>query len=338
MRLLKIILAPLSLIYGAVMTLRNFLYDRGWLAVHTLPATVISIGNITVGGTGKTPLTVALADWFRAAGYSVAILSRGYGRKTSGTVIATEKSSWDEIGDEPAMMRDILGDIPIVVDENRYRGGQALINQFHPDVILLDDAFQHRALHRDVDLLAISAGDRPSDHFLFPRGKLREPWRNSRRADAVLLTKTNWYEPSSELEARITALSVPVFRLQTQTVLQSPYGPIESCDMPFILVCAIADPESFRRAAGDRHLGIAAEYIFSDHHHYVQKDITAIESDKKTGPVAGILTTEKDYVKLKQLKIALPVYVLSFQYILPEAFQEFLKKSLPTSGKYPRQT
>ncbi|MFQ6605028.1 MAG: tetraacyldisaccharide 4'-kinase [Fidelibacterota bacterium] len=328
MRLLNTIIVPLAGIYGCIMTVRNILYDRGWFPVRTLPAVVISIGNITMGGTGKTPVTVALAMWLCEKGYKVAILSRGYGRKTRGTFIGSEKSTWQELGDEPSMMRDILDDVPIVVDENRFRGGRILVDIFQPDVILLDDAFQHRSLHRDLDLLVISAGDRQENYSLFPAGRLREAWRHAHRADAILLTKSEWYDLPQDVDRKISALSRPVFQLTAETVLQSPYGPIESCDAPFILVCAIADPESFRRAAGRKYLDIAKEFIFPDHYHYTRADVDKIEAWDDTGKTAGILTTEKDYVKLKRLRLSKPLYVLTLRYNLPVELQDVIVKAL----------
>ena len=162
---------------------------------------MVSIGNLSVGGTGKTPFVLFLANTLKAGGLNVAVLSRGYKRKSTGTHVVSDgnavQSDLKNSGDEPFMLANKLQDIPVVVDENRYRGGQFICNEYKPDVILMDDAFQHRRVFRDVDIVLINSNHRRPK--LLPYGLLREPLRNIKRADAVIFTKANLTPPDETL-------------------------------------------------------------------------------------------------------------------------------------------
>ena len=191
----RFILLPLALFYRATIFWRNVLYNYKFFISRKLPTRIISVGNITTGGTGKTPAVIYLAQKLLQKGTTVAILSRGYGRKTAGTQLVTdgEKSvdDWRNFGDEATLMAQKLKSVPIVVDENRYRGGLFLIDKFKPDIIILDDGFQHRSLERNCDIVLLNSQDQPADHKMIPYGNLREPCRHLTRADALILTKTN---------------------------------------------------------------------------------------------------------------------------------------------------
>ena len=158
------ILFPLALFYWGMIYWRNLFYRFGFFITRKLPVPVISVGNITAGGTGKTPMVLALAHKLQKEGYRPAILSRGYGRNTKGAQIVsdgkTNFKSWEAVGDEPALMAKNSEGIPILVDENRFRGGMLLFEKFKPDLILLDDGFQHRSLFRDLDIVLINGKDK----------------------------------------------------------------------------------------------------------------------------------------------------------------------------------
>ncbi|MBT7514428.1 MAG: tetraacyldisaccharide 4'-kinase, partial [Candidatus Marinimicrobia bacterium] len=178
-------LFPLAMFYWGLVYWRSLFYKYGFFVSRRLPCSVISIGNITVGGTGKTPTVIFLAEYLKGKGKRVAVLSRGYGRATKGTLMVSDGNgpnvSWEKSGDEPFLMAKKLNQIPVVVDEDRFRGGMFIMQKFNPDIILLDDAFQHRAIERDLDLILVNSGDKSFDHKLLPYGLLREPWMNINR-------------------------------------------------------------------------------------------------------------------------------------------------------------
>ena len=192
---LKYLASPFALVYGFIILCRNSFYNLGFFKSHKLPCTVISVGNLAVGGTGKTPTVIFLAKYLQKKNKKVTILSRGFGRSTRGTILVTDgndtKFSWQEVGDEPYLMAKLLNGVPIIVDENRVRGGMFAIKNFNADIILLDDGFQHRSIIRDLDFVLINSRDKQSDHKLIPSGILREPWLNIDRSSAIILTKSN---------------------------------------------------------------------------------------------------------------------------------------------------
>jgi tetraacyldisaccharide 4'-kinase len=185
---LYILLYPLYFFYLSIISIRNLLYDRNILSANKIDCKVISVGNISFGGTGKTPLTIALAKKLQSK-YRVAILSRGYKRDSRGTIVVTDGITkpydWNTVGDEPFLMSQKLSSIPIVVDEDRSRGGNFLVNKFKPDIILLDDGFQQRNLHRDLDIVLLDVSN--SNRF----NCWREPFGALNRSDILLLTKVN---------------------------------------------------------------------------------------------------------------------------------------------------
>ena len=187
----------------------------GFFISKKLPTKVISIGNITTGGTGKTPAVIFLTKTLSKKGIKCAILSRGYGRKTAGTQLVTDGGAvvtdWRNFGDEPSLMAKSLPGIPIVVDSKRHRGGMFLIDNFNPEVILLDDAFQHRRIERDLDIVLINGKDKRSDYRLLPFGLLREPLSSLKRADALIFTKTNLMEPNDFLNKTIKSAGKSYF-------------------------------------------------------------------------------------------------------------------------------
>ncbi|NQV36723.1 MAG: tetraacyldisaccharide 4'-kinase [Candidatus Marinimicrobia bacterium] len=329
----RFFLFPLAVVYQLIMVCRNLFYNIGFFVTRSLPAAVISIGNITTGGTGKTPTVIAMANWLKDEGFSVAILSRGYGRTTSGTVIVTDgntiEKTWQEVGDEPAMMAKLTDSIPIVVDENRYRGSMFLYKQTKPDIIILDDAFQHRAIARDIDLVLVSAGDSVQDHKLLPHGNLREPWNHIKRADAILASKSNLFDPKPFLVAQLKRTPVPSYKTEFTSILKHHHGNPE--ESPFVMVCALGDPHSFRSALDHQDITISYEMTYSDHYQYTQNDIEQMQKSISHYSANGIVCTDKDWIKLASLEIPFSVYVLSIEIILPDDLKTFISDRLPKS-------
>ena len=212
---IKHLLFPLALFYWGIIYWRNLFYSAGFFISKKLPTKVISVGNITTGGTGKTPAVIFLTKALSEKGIKCAILSRGYGRKTVGTMLVTDGetsvANWQNFGDEPSLMAKSLPGIPIVVDSKRHRGGTFLVEKFKPEVIILDDAFQHRRIQRDLDIVLINGQDKRSDHKLVPFGLLREPHSSLKRADVLIFTKTNLMEPNLFLNKTIKSVGKPYF-------------------------------------------------------------------------------------------------------------------------------
>ena len=191
---LDVLLRGAAKLYGGVVDLRSRLYDRGALKTSTLPCKVVSIGNITVGGTGKTPMTIFLADRLKRKHINPVILSRGYGGSATdsgGMVTDGQTLAMDSVcsGDEPFLMASLLEGVPVFVGKRRMESAMEACLRFHPDVFILDDGFQHRALHRDVDILLFDAEHPLGNGFLLPRGELREPVSNLERGDLFVLTR-----------------------------------------------------------------------------------------------------------------------------------------------------
>ncbi|MDR2806060.1 MAG: tetraacyldisaccharide 4'-kinase, partial [Dysgonamonadaceae bacterium] len=194
-------LLPLSWLYGMVVALRNYLFDRGIFRSEDFPVPVISIGNLSAGGTGKTPHTEYLIRKL-SKNHKVAVLSRGYKRKTRGFVLADDNASARTLGDEPFQMFRKFPEIPVAVDANRRRGIRHLLNlpeAIKPEVIMLDDAFQHRYVKPSLSLLLADSRRPFSDDYLLPAGRLREPAKNYRRADFIIYTKCSENRPCPPL-------------------------------------------------------------------------------------------------------------------------------------------
>jgi tetraacyldisaccharide 4'-kinase len=281
--------------YATAMRLRNRLYDLGLRRTHDLGRPTVSVGNLTTGGTGKTPLVAWLATALRADGRNPAVLLRGYGAAAG------------QDGDEARALRRALGPgVPVRADPSRVAGAASVLRD-HPsvDLFLLDDAFQHRRAARQVDLVVISSTDPFGHGHVLPRGLLREPLSGLRRATAVVLTRcdaaTDDQLAAIERVVRRHHATVPMFRTDhVHAAVWSPSTDVERpatslSDGPFFAVAAIGDPAALDRqlrAHGDRYVG---HRWFADHHRYTSADVAEIRSAAGS---ATIVTTEKDWVKL----------------------------------------
>jgi tetraacyldisaccharide 4'-kinase len=281
-------------LYGAATALRNTLFDRGVLPSRRLERPVVSVGNLSVGGSGKTPFVIALGELLKARGIRFDVLSRGYGRMTRGVLIVETDGNAADFGDEPLLIARRLG-VPVVVGESRYEAGRVAELKFQPQLHILDDGFQHRSLVRDFDIVLMT--ERDFDDRLLPSGRLREPLSSLRRADAIVL-------PASLAVDHPAVRQKLIWRIERELVLPSlPSAPV--------VFCGIARPEQFFaqvRAAG---ITPAAEIIFRDHHAYDRSDIARLLAMRGNLGAGGFLTTEKDAVNLGSLQADLKPFAVA---------------------------
>jgi tetraacyldisaccharide 4'-kinase len=325
----------LSLLYGVVVRIRTLLYSFGLLKTKHLPCPVISVGNITVGGTGKTPFVMALAKGLIERGISVAILSRGYkGRKTSGPLVSNGKNlflSPEESGDEPFLMAQALKGIPVFVGKDRFENGQLALQRFGVCGLLLDDGYQHLRLHRNLNILLVDSQIGFGDQHLLPRGILREPLSHLCRTHLFLLTKVERPETCQQLEAKLHAInpSSKFFHSHYEPLgLISPQGKWEKLHSlqgkRVLALSGIANPNYFSFLLRKCGMTVVKEMVFSDHHFYTAKDLISIR--EKVKEVDWVVTTEKDMVKVRMLDIDhLPIWALRIELKVWEE-EELFKK------------
>jgi tetraacyldisaccharide 4'-kinase len=302
----------LSLLYGWTTRIRSFFYSFGLLKSKALPCPVICVGNITVGGTGKTPLVMALTKRLSEKGIPLAILSRGYKRKKPSMSLVSDGQtillSPEESGDEPYLMAKVLRGIPVLVGQDRFVNGQRALKRFGVRGILLDDGFQHLQLHRDLNILLVDSQIGFGDYHLLPRGILREPLDHLRRAHLFLLTKVENLEACQPLEKKIHQIHPmsPIFHSHYQPLgLISPKGEWEELDSmkgkKALALAGIVNVDYFTLLLRKCGVEIVSKAIFPDHHFFHLKDLVSIE--EKTREVDWIVTTEKDMVKLETLNL-----------------------------------
>lgn len=326
----RMLLWPLGFFYWLLIFWRNFFYNIGFFVSRKLPCKVVSIGNLSVGGTGKTPFVLFLAKTLKAKGLSVAVLSRGYKRKSTGTLVVSDgsvlKSDLQNSGDEPFMLAKKIEEIPVIVDENRYRGGQFIYNEFNPDVIIMDDAFQHRRVFRDLDIVLINSNHRRPK--LLPYGLLREPLRNVKRADAVIFTKANLTPPDESLIRSVSQKCSNTFRSELLPVkdligLDGSKKQLNEINGPVVAVSGVGDPDSFEVILEEAGLDYVHHFRHDDHADYSDTDLEAIREVFLSAEAQAIITTEKDLAKLAGLE-DLPIFSLPVKIILKNKDQELL--------------
>jgi tetraacyldisaccharide 4'-kinase len=296
-------LNPLSAIFGGVVRARNALYDRRVLRARQLQGAVVSVGNLSAGGSGKTPFVILLGGLLLARGIKFDVLSRGYGRSSKGVRLVDPAGLPQEFGDEPLLIARKL-QVPVIVGEDRYEAGRFAESKFGAQLHLLDDGFQHRALARDFDIVLVTpqdAGDR-----LLPAGRLREPLSALRRADAVVLA------------GGALAESFPIER---QLVWRVRRGIVPQNIVPRpVVFCGIARPQNFVLQLRAANIEPVAEALYRDHHAYSEKDIGELLELKQRSEAGGFVTTEKDAVNLGGYLSALtPLAVVPVKMELSDA-------------------
>jgi tetraacyldisaccharide 4'-kinase len=323
-KLLRALLWPPSLVYGAVVRLRVWLYAHGWLKQKRLKGTVISVGNLSVGGTGKTPMVIWLAEKFLAEGKRVAILSRGY-RGVGGT------------SDEIELMKSRLqGRATFGVGKSRFAEGHRLESMESIDVFLLDDGFQHLQLARDLDILLMDASQPLAGEALLPAGRLREPLAAMSRANLIIFTRAE--TASGTLEAIGKLHQYPVFAASTRLLGFRRFGGelnlVSANEIgigPFFAFCGLGNPDAFFRDLGNWGLAISGQAVFRDHHRYTQRDILAVQQAGKRVAANAFVTTEKDAQNLSGFKFEeTPLYVAVIDLVVaPDAdFRNVLDQTL----------
>jgi len=271
----------LSSIFGVGVRARNTLYDRGIVHTRNLQGPVVSVGNLSVGGSGKTPFVLLLGELLTARGIKFDILSRGYGRQTRGVALVDPGGSTRQFGDEPLLLARRLG-VRVIVGEDRYEAGRFAEKTFGPQLHLLDDGFQHRALARDFDIVLVTPDD--GRDCLLPAGRLREPLTSLSRADAVVLA------------SGASAESFPLNRKLVWRVRRG-ISPTNTPARP-VVFCGIARPQNFLlqlRTAGIEPVGQA---LFRDHHTYTERDVRDLLKLREQSGAEGFVTTEKDAINL----------------------------------------
>jgi tetraacyldisaccharide 4'-kinase len=326
--LLRALLWPLSVLYGVIVRVKVWLYANKWFKQKRLNARVISVGNLTVGGTGKTPMVIWLAEKFLAEGKRVAILSRGY-RGANGT------------GDEIELMKFRLqGRVSFGVGKNRFAAGRRLESQQPIDVFLLDDGFQHLQLARDLDILLMDVSRPLAGESLLPAGRLREPVTAMSRANLIIFTRAE--AESGTIDAIGKLKQFPVFAASTRLLgfrhFSGEVTPLSAREIgagPFFAFCGLGNPDAFFRDLGRWGLVICGQAIFPDHHRYTQRDILAVKQAAKQAGASELVTTEKDAQNLAGINFGeTPLYVAVIDLVVtPEAdFRNVLEETLSATA------
>jgi len=282
---------------------RNALYDSGRLRARRLEGPVVSVGNLSAGGSGKTPFVMLLGELLKSRGVKFDVLSRGYGRRSRGVLLVDPGGLAQQFGDEPLLITRRL-QVPVIVGEDRHEAGCFAEGRFGPQLHLLDDGFQHRALARDFDIVLVTPQD-ASDRLL-PAGRLREPLNELRRAAAVVLA-SGASEESFPMQGKL------VWRVKRGIVAQGiPARPV--------VFCAIARPQNFLLQLRAANVEPTSQAFYRDHHVYSEKDVRELLELRQRSEAGGFVTTEKDAVNLGPYLAALaPLAVVPVRMELVDA-------------------
>lgn len=346
----KYFLYCLSLIYALVVRVLIFIYR---IKPYRLNCKVISVGNITLGGTGKTSLVALIAKYLKEEGHKVAILSRGYkkraARRTSCRAPSAKDHSvrgtphaagYETMGDEPYMLKMDLGDVPVLVDTDRIRAAKLAMHDYGVDTVILDDGLQQWRIKKDLEIITIDATCPFGNRKLIPRGILREPLSALKRADAFILTKTNLSPAGHQIKDFLRQINPQALSIES---IHRPLGfcgldrPGELSDINILtgktvtLFSAIADPDSFGGIIRSLGIKIGLAFRFRDHHNYTQEDLDNIIRKSKERNIDILVTTQKDAARLYQLSVTndqLPVLFLRIELKIIKDEQEFYNRLL----------
>lgn len=331
----------LSYIYGKIMDLRNALYDKGVFEVHDLGARVISIGNITTGGTGKTPLVAYVAEILATRGEKVCILTRGYGRRDANkrVLVSDGETIIDDAeitGDEPLELANKLKEKAIVIaDADRVAAAEWAKRKFGVTVFVLDDGFQHRKARRDMDIVCIDAKKPLGEMQMLPAGHLREPLTGLKRADVIVITRSDLVDASTiqnlryEISnwndrARIFEMGNKISDLRELKSNLRETGDLGGRNV--YAFCGLGDPDNFFDMLRREGLETRETRAFADHHKYTWHDMEMLEVEAEAWLCNFLVTTAKDAVKLKDLNLTIPCYVAEIEVVIddPEGFAAML--------------
>ena len=323
-------------LYELAVRLRVAAYETRYRTPRRLEATVIAVGNITLGGTGKTPMVEYIARYLRSEEHRVAILTRGYGRTSEGmrTLNAppptvneearpTDATSYREVGDEPLMLARALPGVPIVIHKDRVRAGRWVTEATGADVLVLDDAYQHLRLARDLNILLIDASDPFGGFEVVPLGRLREPLYGIKRADVVIITRADRPFDQAQTRAIIRHFcgdDVPVMYVMSGITrlrhlgTDAAYELEEFAGWNAAALCGIGNPRAFAEDILQAGINIVSENFFRDHHPFTQSDLDRATAEAQRAAADMIITTEKDAVRLEGLRHgAVPVYAAQME-------------------------
>lgn len=288
------LLRGVGVVYGLVVSVRNRLYDLGILKSHAVGVPVICVGNLTAGGTGKTPLVIWLCHYLQHQGLHCAILTRGY------------KTKAGEITDEPAVLAKACGDVPVIVNSDRRAGARKAVEQYHAEILILDDGFQHRRLRRDMDIIVMDATCPFGYGRILPAGLLRESPKALKRAAAVIITRCNQARPDeiTAIEQQIETLApgLPVAKTNhelkyARTLKNKRIELNELTDKPVYAFCGIGNPASFFSSLTQNGMNVVGSETFDDHYTYTPEDMSRIFEQARSCGAKFILCTQKDWVK-----------------------------------------
>ena len=328
------LLAPISRVYGAGVELRTALYKGRWLEAKRLNRPVVSVGNLTAGGTGKTPLVILLAKMLEQAGRKPSILTRGYKRRSRESCIVIEpgrerQPDSDEVGDEPALLARRLTQVPLVVSADRYSAGRLAESRFGVDLHLLDDGFQHLHLHRDIDVLVIDSTQPFASGQLLPAGRLRERPVAARRADLIVITRGD-PKANQRIAATLEGFGIrrPTFTARTRLCGLAPVNSpgelprLPSAEQrlrPVLAFCGLGNPDAFFRDLERWGFSLAGQLAFSDHHRYDRSEVQRLLDQAKASGAEWLLTTEKDVQNISEPRTgSLPLFYCSMELEIPE--------------------
>lgn len=332
---------PFAPLYGAAMAMRASLYRQGILSRHSLGVPVVSVGNITMGGTGKTPMVVYLTRLLAAHG--VAIVSRGYRGKAAGkvNVVSDGKSVLldpRQAGDEPYLMASLLPGVPVITARKRVLAGYFGVEKLGAGLVLLDDGFQHLAVERDLDIVLFKVDSFLGNNRVFPGGDMREPLEALRRAHCFVLTCVD-----EDNRQRAQALRQALGKRFPETpVFFSEYRPTCLVDgqgkehalstmagQEVAAFCGLAQPDYFEKSLAEAGMVVDRFTVYPDHHDYRAKQIAALADQVKgQSAVKALLTTEKDLVKLKGVVTSIPLFALRMEVVMEKGFDDFVHQRL----------
>ncbi|MGV7220702.1 MAG: tetraacyldisaccharide 4'-kinase [Nitrospinales bacterium] len=327
---LYLILRLVSVFYSAAMLARAFFYRIGVFQVHHLQGKVIGVGNLTLGGVGKTPAVMMIAELLFKKGLKPVILSRGYKGTLDGkTGIVCDGHkvllTSDVAGDEPVMMAERLKNIPIIVGSNRYESGKLAEEKFGAKTFILDDSFQHLALHRDLNILLCDQDKPFGNGIVFPAGDLREPVSQTKRADLIVITRCNVSQTPNEFQR----IQVPI--IKTNIHLQSfnrfdtneEIDPRVLGDEKVLAFCGIGKPDDFFSTLEKAGVNVVSRKPYPDHYRFTIKDIKSLENDARAVGATYLVMTEKDAVKLVGLNLTLPILIAKVKMVIIEGEEVF---------------
>jgi tetraacyldisaccharide 4'-kinase len=317
---MKIVLVPFSWLFGMISGVRNFLYDQKVIKSQKISCAVMSVGNITAGGTGKTPVTAALVEFLKTLNLKVGLVSRGYRGNYQGIQkVPGQGADAKVFGDEPTWLAQEL-QVPVYVGRAKVEAAQCLQTNEKVDWIIADDAFQHRKLQRDFDIVILDVTEPIENYKYLPLGRARESLRSLRRADFIVLNKINfisefeltkWQDlirPLCRKEVPVVGLAYTIENLLS--LQKEGQWSIEILrDLKIFLVSGLGRPQSFESLLKEKAQAIVGHLSFRDHHHYTSNDVKDIEAQANQLGADAIIITQKDAIKLRSFSFSKPVFV-----------------------------